>query len=323
MRHLRLSGLILLCLLLPLSSALAEDKPAKATKKEQPDLLRYLEALGEQLAAHKQAPSRTRLNSGLYDAWSAILKPRAGAMAARLKNLQKERNWTGGKGKPLHVRPAAWSTFTRELASLYTQLGGALRGYENFRPKIKRPVSSFRGDDRKPPGSGDPIIGLDIAMLENQMVGNLRRGQPVTHTQLYSYYGMIEKYYAELERRREARRAWEEKQKRKKEKMDEIWSEVQMGIKFKKQSLQLQMISVRGLAGALQATEELRLQQLAAALPEGDTRGPALDALLKAMREKRQAAETFASSTTSKYGTLLRKWLASRKKASALLAKAP
>jgi len=300
----------------------AEDQGTKETKP--PDLGKYLATLREQLEAHKTAPARTELNTGLFDAWRAILHPRAGSMILRIKNLQDEDHWAGGgKDEPLHVRPGSWSRFTRELAALYTQLGGALRGYEQFRPKVKRPVSSFRGEDREPPDTGDPIIGLDIATLENQMIGQISRGQPVSTSQLYSYWGMIERYYDELEKRREERRKWEERQQRKKEKMEEIWAEVTKGIEFQKQSLELQMISVRGLTGTLQATEELRLQEAARALPAEDERRAALEALLDTMREHRQSAETFTSSSTAGYGTLLRKWLATQKKALALLSPTP
>lgn len=99
-------------------------------------------ALADRLAALIPAPSKSRQERAVYDAWNAAIKPRAKPMLRRAEKIADARNWEfDGKREPVRLRAAFWSEAVREIAYLYAELGGAIAQHERvqiiWRPKMR------------------------------------------------------------------------------------------------------------------------------------------------------------------------------------------
>jgi hypothetical protein len=293
--------------------------PAAGGEAPKPvDLFEYLDQVKKLLQEHERVPHHTETDHFLYDAWLAILQPRAARMTGRVKELMERRRWEFDEtGAPKTLKPEHWNEAVGNLASLYTELAGAGRGYVDARLKIvqTRPLNDPHPYDGPVPGE------WNLAALENQLVGKLNGGGVVWADEVAAYWILLGQVQRDLARQAESIRQWEERQQARQEQLEALVQRNQVGLEAKKQMLWLQMLTVRMLTAALQTREEDRLRTLWTAVPEAQRGGSTVQATLDQMRLLRLDAEKHAQPPASEYGSLLRKWLAQRGEAIKALGK--
>jgi hypothetical protein len=301
-------------------TARAEDPLApEAAPAKTLDLQVFLGHLRESLAAYQEAPAQTKMDHALYDAWSAFLKPRAGRMVSRLRVLEDKRRWeTAPDGfRFTHLKPAEWDRVVREVAGLYTELGGALEQYTQFRVKYVAPFVGLGGQPQGPPTTDDVERSLrHLDVLEVELANRVKAGDVIYAEDVLAYWGLLARVEAETNLYQERLRKWEDALQR----TEDMRARVDAGIKIKKDSLRLHMLSLRALVAGLQAAEEDRLRALVVALPDGSKPRAEADGLLLRLRDARRKGEAYRESPHSKYGTILRQeWQQARSKLLSLL----
>ncbi|MHC5012513.1 MAG: hypothetical protein ACYTG6_16475 [Planctomycetota bacterium] len=297
--------------------AVAEDPPAEeappAAEDAPVDVLAFLEDLETTLEAFLEPPEKTATNRALYDAWYAILRPRAARMLRRVKQIRKSRRWeTDPAGeRPAHLKPEAWTTVIRELASLYAELGGALEQYEG--------VDIVLTPRRWEPGISPPRpprihwIGLGLSELR-RLEHEFRRRRHLGHIpwrrEVYHYWDLARRIELQYELYDRRRREWEEAQAE----LEDLEQKIEGALRFRREVLSLQMLSVRTLTAALQTEEENRLRERIEALPADSTAREAAEPLARKLREARLDAEDHTGAP-AEYGAILRsRWLGARKR---------
>lgn len=282
------------------------DFGGQAAEEGHFDVLAYVRRLQKQIEGHAVPPPRSATDRALYDAWTAILKPRAARMAGRLKRLAAPKRWTYADGGNWieHLDPGEWSRAVREMASLYTELGGALKQYDSFTVRYK----PLPGAPAGPPDAF--VLDRAIAFLERMEATFAKRralGGVIWQDELRHYWTLVRHVDAELALYHQRLRKWEEAIAD----LEELQEKIFAGLEMKRRSLDLQMLSVRTLMSALQAAEEARLQRAVDDLPEEMRTEPA--ARLAALRGARRQAEGHRKEP-SRYGATLRqKWLIARR----------
>ena len=123
-------------------SELREEHLAKETDPVDP--IEYLRSFRDWIAQHEAAPPRTQHDTILYDTWNAALRPRASRMTRRIDNMMRRKYWIPEDGAAERVRPGVWRRFTREVASLMTELHGAWKAYAKARVRAPGMVSNVR-----------------------------------------------------------------------------------------------------------------------------------------------------------------------------------
>jgi hypothetical protein len=332
-----MSRLLALCVLLLTSAApaWAEDPPAPAPEpapEAQPaapapdageskpfDLQVYLAHVRTLVSENMTPPRRTATDHGLYDAWAAILRPRAARIRARVSRLMEPGRWQldPGDGRAAHVKPEVWGSTIAELGSLYVELGGALQQYQ----QAKVTITQVRPDNTQAPPTG-PVPGeVALGTFEAELLARARAGEVVLPDEVAAYWHLLGRVQAALALREEQLRTYLQRQAEVQGELENLVSSIQSGLLERQQSLSLQMLTVRALTAALQAREEQRLADHVGALPAGDDR-KAADALLESLRGSRLAAEEHAQPPVSEYGVVLRRWLKAQQDLSVLLRKA-
>jgi hypothetical protein len=289
---------------------------------EPPDVLAFVAVLERQVGALKVPPTRTATDHALYDAWHAILAPRAGRMASRIKTLGDKRRWVlSPSGLPLHLEPNQWETVVKELANLYVELDGALTQYNAVRVDYVRPTTmGLTPPEAGPPDPNAPERAL--ARLESQedaLLGKVATGQCIWLDEVLWYYSLLRRAEAEVAKYEADLAHWEAQV----QKFEDMRARHDYGLSFKRQTLQMLKFSLRALTAALQVGEEDRLRKVVEPLPAKDATRLAAEALLLDLRTARNSAESHRGASASGWGSLLRsKWMAPRRRLLELLEKA-
>jgi hypothetical protein len=270
------------------------------------DLLEYLGKVKTLVQRHETPPSKSPTDHALFDAWTSILKPRAARMTRRLSNLMERRRWeVDATGRALHLKEEHWQDAVGDLGSLYTELAGALAQYRTFQPLITQTRPLF--DPRPYDG---PVGGqYDLYALERNLLGKLHGGGVVWAHELAAYNLLLDHVHRNLFLQAQAIADWEQRQVERQEQLQSMLTRIQMGLESRRQLLTLQMLSVRMVTAALQATEEDRLRSIWAELSEGDPNRVAAEGMINGMRVQRLSAQSHTEAPNSEYGTILRRWL--------------
>jgi hypothetical protein len=94
------------------------------------DFLARVDAIRRTLAALVVEPAKETLRRAIHDGWRIILRPRAGAMLARLDDLIKAKYWSfGDDDKADFLTPEGWKNNERDLSTLYVEVAGCLAQY--------------------------------------------------------------------------------------------------------------------------------------------------------------------------------------------------
>ncbi len=303
--------------------AAAPGQAGEPAPPEAPDLLVFLATLEAQVAALGRPPPRTPTDHGLYDAWKAILEPRAGRMAGRLRRLSEKPRWVRGPdGRVQHLQPASWDAAVRELAGLYTELDGALQQYRTVRITLTRPTSF--GNVGPEPGPPDPTApDRALERLESSaatLATKAASGQVIWAEEVVQYWNLLRTAEIEVERYARDLERWE----RLLQQVSDLQARVAYGLSFQRRTLSLHKFALRAVTAALQAAEEDRLRgEAARLLPPGSPAAEQAAQLLEGLRGARNAAEAHGSGSAAQWGSLLRqRWLGPRARLVALLAAA-
>lgn len=287
-----------------------------------PDLLAFLGTLQSQIEQLGVPPPKTATDHGLYDAWQAILGPRAGRMAGRMRRLAEKVRWSfGPTGAAVHLEPGSWEMAVRELAGLYTELDGAFQQYGSVRINLTRPAGFGPvPPEATPPDPSAPDRALDrLESAEASLALRAAAGQVIWAEEVVQVWGLARA--AELEVQRYARDL--ERWQRQVQALADLQARVAYGISFQRRSLSLQKFALRALTAALQAAEEDRLRALALRLPPEGPAAATAQALLEQLRTARNAAESHRGSSAADWGSVLRqRWLGPRTRLLILLAQA-
>jgi hypothetical protein len=283
------------------------------------DLRAFVLTLEGQLRELKTPPRKTPTDHALFDAWTAILEPRVGRMAARLKRIAEEPRWAlAPAGTSRILTPEAWDVVVREAASLYAELGGALEQYTRFRVSFTPPA----GFGLQGPGAGVPDPSAQdralerLVSLEAALEVKLASGQLIWTAELTWYWNLARRAELEMRRFQEDLERWQ----RQVAAFEDLQARVAYGLTFQRQSLRMLMFGERSLLAALQAAEEDRLRVLVEALAPDHARRTDAQALLAELRTARNAAEAHSGAQPSGWGTLLRqRWMGPRARLRALV----
>lgn len=279
------------------------------------DFRDFLVKLRRSLAEYEIAPPRNNYDYAQHDAWKSILKPRAISMRRRAEKLMDQKYWVidPATGHAVGVKPKYWNFVVREVAGLFSELGGALKQYHTVRLRITRPTGYgfMRHDPHRPGITYNPWGGFNRYPWGRGLRrrGWNPRGWIGWGGELTSYYGWWGRYnyaWSRWDRYYRFRRLARKKVKELKERNEQAFEDRRLGIT-------MQLLSVRALTATLMAIEENRIRLLIAKLPRGDQ----MKALewAETMRQARFEAERFESDRFSNWGGILRrKWLAPRTK---------
>lgn len=278
------------------------------------DLRAFVLTLEGQIATLKTAPRKTPTDHALFDAWTSILEPRVGRMAARLKRIAEAQRWTAPvAGGQRILLPDSWDVVVREAASLYAELGGALEQYNRFRVSFTPPA----GFGLVGPGAAAPDPSAQehalarLASLEAALELKLGSGQLIWSAELTWYWNLARRAEVEMQRFQEDLERWQ----RQVAAFDDLQARIAYGLAFQRQTLSLLMFGVRSLLAALQVAEEDRLRSAVTALAPDHPRRADAEALLVELQTARNAAEAHSGALPASWGTLLRqRWMGPRMK---------
>ncbi len=287
------------------------------------DPIEYLRSYRDWIAENATPPPRTERDRGVYDVWTAHLKPRVGRMVKRVDTLMQRKYWEPEVGTPQRVKPEAWSRFTREIAGLGTELHGAWKGYNKAQITDRRGMAGVPATRTKPPshtagyfGYGHPGLLWRGAVLGRQSVGDLGYGY-----ELRSYRHLLDTYRRGWGWRRRHCSHCEIRRRELQKKKREYVAERKKLLHTTRDTLEQQMLSLQVLAAAMQAIEEDSLRKEMEELPRDHMlREPAVE-VLTALRDARLKAERYSGTKSSEYGQLLRGWVRAYKAGMALLKK--
>ena len=295
----------------------AEGEESVPVPKGPVDLRAVFAALRGQLALHQKAPTRGKYDRAAVDAWRSILKPRARRMTRRVEWLMAAERWLRPEahGSWIYLAPNKWTRAVREIAALYTELGGAMNQYETVRVKITSPLGlGSKGVRKHNPHTGLPAGHLELLHLERNFDHRLRRGRPVWQHEIDYYWRLAHYVQAEIERREAARIAWEIEQAEREDELTKLHAGNQEHMERQRETLQFQMLSLRAIVATLQAAEENRIRNALAAWKGDASLMNETHEMLEGMRDARLEARAFEAKAYAKYGSLLRlKWARARK----------
>jgi hypothetical protein len=306
-----------------------EEAPARTPEQRDApvDVLRFLEELEEQMAEHRVPPERTHVDRALYDAWRAILLPRADRMVRRVRDVRKATAFELVRGGPstVRLREDKVTPTMRGLVSLYAELAGALEQYERFEIRLV-------ANPRLYPAQYGPTVGGPYPLryrphgvrvyagfggllaYENDWWARSAVHRPAWRDAYRWQWDWANRVYYDWAYWWRRRAYWQERVKA----TQDMVKRIQLGLEGQQQTLALQMLAVRSLASALQAEEEERLRGRVAGLPEGPVRteaGRLADALWLARIE----AEGHRG-RPAEYGTVVRRdWLGTHRRLVGLL----
>lgn len=314
--------LLLFAALILLPAPLRADPPPKKEEgREQAatalDFMPLVLGLKEEMEQHKKRPLEDGPGGELYTAWKLNVKRRAPRMAAKATELARSSFWEfDEQGEAaLRLKEQQWGPAVRRLGTIYTDLGGAAKGYDKVTVSPDRAIALW--DRRHPPPAttGLTPAGVLLRRVRAEIAAYRLLKKIVPGWLLRELDRLILRERVEIAARVEARRRWEEDRTRAHE---EIRARVEAtrALVEQQQALLLgQMESLRALTAALQEAEEQRLEQSLDAFPPDDPVHAATKEHFLEMRQGRLQAERFSDPRTSRWGGLLRQgWMVPRAK---------
>jgi len=334
-------GLALGLPLLLCGSAGAEDAPAKGAKakpappqllqdlakemradRDPPDPIEYLRSYMEWIRTHETPPARTAMVHAQHDMWSGALKPKARRMTRRVETLTQRRYWVPERGTPERVKPAAWSRFTREIASLGSELFGAWKQYGRANP---RPVALGHGMIAypRPPRLGAYYGSRYRAVPMSAWRGGLARRSAIGigGLEMRSYWGLMNGYNRAWEYSMLRRAEWDRRRREVMRKQREFMAGEKAAANAVRDTLEQQMLALQVLTAAMQAAEEHALRAEIEQLEEGDILRDLAERVVDKLREARLKAERYQGTSSAAWGSLLRAWVRVYKAGDVLLRK--
>ena len=320
---------LLILLLLPLTVAVADEPPAfdpgqapptlPAGKEsylqpvDRPDLIGYLAKMREQLAQFETPPPKTESVTALYDAWRKILKPRLPRMLRRIEKWEKPKRWEWARGErtPSTIKPEQWTTFTRDMASLATELHGAYKQYGS----VKVVPKALPYNRLSYPGLGSSI-GYPYAqpygwILDRQAAG-VRLGRRASH----SYWNLMNRFSYSWNYNYLRRQAWHRYWRQRRQATEKLFEDLKAELSSTRDTLGQTLLGMQVFMAAMQNAEEERLLgQCHSCRTDDESLRKMGEAALDGMETARLEAERFQGKSSAAYGTLLRKWLRAHKAA--------
>lgn len=248
------------------------------------DFLPKVDALRTTLAGLLLQPAKETLRRAIHDGWRVILQPRAGAMTARLDDLVLATWWSfGADDKADWLDPVrGWDNQGRDLATLFTEIGGCLQQYLRIRLRwqAQTKFGFFKGPNA-PFGTAAEIVKEQAKQ---------------------------EKEAAEARKKLDAM-------------YSQALEDVMKDWRARQTALLALMGSLRDLTVELQLAEEERLRSdLAAGKNKPGTKPATIGGQLDEMKFARIDLAHFSFVPTSDFGSLLDKWRGVQKRAAAQFA---
>ena len=288
---------------------------AYMTPTDRTDLLAFVQALHRQVAQFRDPPPSTDDVTALRDAWNAILRPRIGRMERRLERWGDASRWAfvDGEEYPVGLQPDEWTAFTRDMASLSTELHGAWKQYGTVKLKPKETMSGhgYMPAARPLTPLAYPWPALYGSVMDRQLAGTRLGGWDSQ-----SYWHLLGRFrYAwdwSYLRRQQWNQYWLKRQQATKKLFEDLRSELD----GTRDTLGETLLGVQAFVAALQNAEEERLQEECIPCKTKDeTLVKMADTALEGMHTARLNGESYQGRSPSGYGTILRKWLRSQKAA--------
>lgn len=294
---------------------LARGKDAYLRPVDRPDLIEYLGALRQQITQFETPPPSNEDVTVLRDAWSAILKPRIRRMVKRMEKWEQPKRWIWAEGEsgPVSLKPEQWTTFTRDMAALGTELHGAWTQYGKVKIKAKRLAAGYPTPAPRYPY---PSYAYPYSRLYGGIVDRQAAGAVLGRYSSNSYWHLMNRY----------RYAWDWSYVRRLQRYQnyqkrvtatkDLFSDLKGEIQATRDTLGQAILGLQVFIAALQNAEEERLLGLCESCRTGDETLKKMGVTaLDAMRDSRLAAERYQGKSSAAYGTLLRKWLRAEKAA--------
>jgi len=287
---------------------------------DRPDLLDYVKALRRQVEQFRDPPPSTDDVTALRDAWNAILKPRIGRMTKRLERWSDPSHWVfePGEDTPSGLKPEEWTAFTRDMASLATELHGAWKQYGTVKLK---PKESMAGHGYVPSAPRLTRIVYPWPVLYDSVLDRQAAGLRLGHWDASTYWHLLGRFRYAWDWSWLRRQQWYDYWRKRRQATKELFDDLRSELDGTRESLGETLLGLQVFVAALQNAEEERMQ--AECIPcrtQDETLVEMAEKALSGMQEARLQAESFQGRSSSGYGTILRKWLRSQKAAVQVLA---
>jgi hypothetical protein len=289
------------------------------------DFMPLVVGLKEELEQHKKPPAVDGPGGELHAGWRSSVKRRAPRIAAKAKELTRSSLWEfDEKGTAaLRLKESQWGPAIRRLAAMYTELGGASKGFDDITVSADRAIALW--DRRNPPPvtTGLTPAGVLLRRVRAEIAAYRLLKKIVPGWLLRELDRLILRERVEIAARVEARRRWEEDRARAHAEIQERVEATRVLVEQQQALFDGQMESVRALTAALQDVEEARLKARVDAFSPDDPIHGATQELFPKMARGRVEAERFNDPRTSRWGSLLRQgWMVPRAKILREIAKA-
>lgn len=284
---------------------------------ERPDLPGYLAAMREQLEQFRTPPPKTREVTALHDAWRKIMKPRLRRMLRRIEKWEKPDRWVREPGErtPSTIKPELWTTFTRDMAALATELHGAYRQYGSVRVVPKQLPTNRVSYPGLGTNIGYPYAAPYGWILDRQAAG-IRLGRRASH----SYWHLMNRFTYSWNYNILRRQAWYDYWQKRREATETLFEDLRSELSSTQDTLGQTLLGLQVFLAAMQNAEEERLLGQCHACRSTDASLRKMgETALEGMEEARLEAERFQGRSSAAYGTLLRKWLRAHKAATKVM----
>lgn len=287
---------------------------------ERTDLLAFVKALRRQVAQLEVPPPSTEDVTALRDAWNAVLKPRVGRMAKRLERWTDPARWLFEEGEdtPYALKPDQWTAFTRDMASLATELHGAWKQYGSVKLK---PKESMAGSGYVPSAPRLVPLAYPWPVLYSSVLDRQAAGARLGRWGSSSYWRLLNRFLYAWDWSWVRRAQWDEYWRKRRAATKDLFEQLRSELDGTRDTLGDTLLGVQAFVAALQNAEEERVQQeCVPCRTQDETLVAMAEKALSGMHEARLQAEAFQGRSVSAYGTILRRWLRAQKAAVDVLA---
>lgn len=292
---------------------------AYMTPTDRTDLLAFVQALHRQIAQFKDPPPSTQDVTALRDAWNAILRPRIGRMTKRLEKWSDASRWIylEGEEHPVALKPDQWTAFTRDMASLATELHGAWKQYGTVKLK---PKESMSGHGYMPRGRPLTRLAYPWPTMYGSIMDRQTAGGRLGRWDSHSYWHLLGRFRYAWDWSYLRRQQWYEYWRRRRQATKKLFDDLRSELNGTRDTLGETLMGVQVFVAALQNAEEERMQEECIPCKTKDeTLVKMAETALEGMHTARLNGESFQGRSSSGYGTILRKWLRSQKAATKVL----
>lgn len=285
------------------------------TPTDRTDLLAYVQALHRQIDQFRDPPPSTQDVTALKDAWNAILRPRISSMTRRLKKWSDPERWLFVEGEeyPVALQPDQWTAFTRDMASLTTEIHGAWKQYGTVKLK---PKESMSGHGYMPRGRVHAPLAYGWPSLYGGIVDRQAAAGRLGRYDSHSYWHLLGRFRYAWDWSYLRRQQWYEYWRKRQQATKQMFEDLRAELNGTRDTLGETLLGVQVFVAALQNAEEERLQE--ECIPcrtQDETLVKMAETALDGMHVARLKAEGYTGRSSSGYGTILRKWLRSQKAA--------